>query len=266
MRLLERKTFAVLGYALVALLIFVVLLPMLYVIYHSFLAFDASKARDVFSLQNWCLVLTSKGIQGRFYNSLFLSIGTVLVHLAFSCMAGYALAIYKIKFRKIFLFLFFIFVVMPIQVTLMPNFIILNKLHLLNTWWALFLPAVFSPFGAIWMYISFAKIPAQIIEAAKLDGASLPLILRKIVVPSSLGAVFALGLLCFADSWSMVEQPLVFIYDIKKYPISVFLAIAETSQFSTLFVCGVLALLPILVLYPLAHKALRNANFTAAAK
>ncbi len=223
-------------------------------LFQSFFLRGSGHGGLAFTLQNWRDVLSNEAILRRYFNSLALSLGIVLVFLAVSALAGFALAIGKVRFWRVYVVVFSVFAIMPIQVVLVPNYLVLNGLGLLNSWWALFLPAVFMPLGAVWMFIAFSRLPAGLIEAGRLDGTTPLQTLTRLAIPNCKSALCVLGMLCFADSWNMVEQPLVFLYDTSKYPISVFLSIAENQQLSVLSVCGVIALIPILLIYLLFVK------------
>ena len=212
---------------------------------------------NVFSLEGYYMVfLRSTDYLMKFWYSLFLcmviSAGQILV----SALGGFTFAKYPIPFKKGILFLLMVLMMMPIQVTLVPNYIILDELKLLDSWLALILPMTFLPFGTVFMTQIFKRIPDEILDAAKLDGAGTFQILFRIVMPIGKGGIISVFLLSFVDSWNMVEQPMTFLRDTLRYPLSVFLASVNEVNFALSFVCGVLAALPMLLLFFFFHEEL----------
>ena len=110
--------------------------------------------------------------------------------------------------KKLWFFLLLVVMVLPLQVTLVPNFRILGTLNLLDTQWALMLPALFVPLGTFLMTQSFRAVPDEILEAARLDGASTWTALWKVLVPCGKNGLACVIVLTFLEAWNMVEQPM----------------------------------------------------------
>lgn len=246
----------------------VVLFPMVYMVCNSFMApgevqryYQAVQTGegpgavlhlipDVFSLESlYQVFLRRPDYLFKFWNSLMLCGAIVAGQVLISCMGGFAFAKYSFPGRKTLFFLLIILMMMPVQVTLVPNYIVLEKLGLLGSWAALILPAVFLPFGTFLMAQTFKSVPDEVIDAARLDGASTCQVLVRVLVPAGKGGFISLVLLSFIDAWNMVEQPMVFLRDKTQYPLSVFLASVNESNFPLSFACGLLAVLPVLLLF-----------------
>ncbi len=101
-----------------------------------------------------------------------------------------------------------------------------------------------------------STMPNDIIEAAKIDGANQFQLLFKIVIPRSQSGIVSLAILCFIDNWNMVEQPLVFLKDKTQYPLSIFLSQINSSNLSLSFACGILAMIPVALLFVFFEKEL----------
>ncbi|EOS26479.1 hypothetical protein C806_01215 [Lachnospiraceae bacterium 3-1] len=212
---------------------------------------------NVFSLEGYYMVfLRSTDYLMKFWYSLFLCLVISAGQIFISALAGFAFAKYPVPFQKGILFFLMILMMMPIQVTLVPNYIILDELNLLDSWLALILPMTFLPFGTVFMTQIFRGIPDEILDAARLDGAGTFQILFRMMLPIGKGGVISVFLLSFVDAWNMVEQPITFLKDILRYPLSVFLASVNQINFELSFVCGVLAALPILLLFFFFHEEL----------
>lgn len=192
----------------------------------------------------------------KFWRSLGMCSVIVIGQIIVGSMCGLVFAKYRIGGKRIFFILFIIFLLLPVQVTLVPNYIILSALHLTDTWWALILPAIFSPFSTFFMTIVFQNIPMSLLEAGRLDGANTFQVLTKIVLPVAKPGVISLAVLVFVDNWNMVEQPMVFLNKVTEFPLSVFLASVNVENFELQFVCGILSLIPVTLLFLFFHDEL----------
>ena len=185
----------------------------------------------------------------KFWKSMLLSTVILAGQLVISCLGGYGFAKFSFKGKNVIFFFVIILMMMPLQVTLVPNYIVFERLGLIGSYASVILPGVFSTFGVFLLTQFFSSIPNSIIEAAKLDGASQIQILCRIIVPYAKSGVASLCILNFIDTWNMVEQPLIFLKDSTKYPLSVFLANVSRENLSISFVCGILAILPVFLLF-----------------
>lgn len=192
----------------------------------------------------------------KFWNSLMLTGVIVVGQVVISSLAGYAFSKFHFPGRDAIFFVIIIIMMMPYQVTLVANYIVLDKMGLIGGYLAVILPAVFSPFGVFLMRQVISTMPDELIEAAKLDGASQVQLLFKIVVPRNKGGIVSLIILSFVDNWNMVEQPLVFLDDKYKYPLSIFLSQINQTEPGLSFACGVLAMIPVILLFVFFEKEL----------
>lgn len=249
-------------YVLLILFAVVVLFPVLFTVIASFMeeeeilrSYGATEIdfhivpRD-FSTQGYLEVfwLTPSYLM-KFWKSMLLS-GSILVgQLVISCLGGYGFSKFNFKGKNVIFFFVIVLMMMPLQVTLVPNYIVFERLGWIGSYAAVILPGIFSTFGVFLLTQFFSAIPDSIIEAAKLDGANHLQILWKIVIPYAKSGVASLCILNFVDTWNMVEQPLVFLKDSTKYPLSVFLANVGEDHLGISFVCGILAILPVFFLF-----------------
>jgi multiple sugar transport system permease protein len=177
-------------------------------------------------------------------NLVFIVAGQVL----FSAMAGFALTIGNFPLKNAIKFLYITVALLPFQVTLVPNYLTLSRLGLLNTHLALILPAIASPFGVFLLSQQMKYIPLSLMEAARIDGASLFQVFAQVFLPLSKPSIMGLVVLCFIENWNMIEQPLIFINDSSKYPLSLYLYIIANQDI--IFICAasvVFMLLPFLI-------------------
>lgn len=205
---------------------------------------------DEFSLISFYQILFRQPqFLSKFWNSLILSGVIVFGQFAVSSLAGFAFAKYNFRGKSALFFILIILMMLPLQAIIVPNYIIFDRLKLLDTWWPLIIAGTFTPFGAFLMTQVFKTVPNEIIEAARLDGAGTLRIIRQIMLPVGKVGLISLIILTFIDAWNMVEQPVAFLTDKSQYPLSVFLAHFSKENLALSFACGVLALLPGLLLF-----------------
>lgn len=192
----------------------------------------------------------------KFWNSVVLVVPIVLGQLAIASLAAYSFARYRKKRREVLFFAYVILMLMPFQVTLVPNYIISEKLQLLDTVWAIILPGIFSTFSCFLLTKYMRQIPSSYIEAAKLDGANEWQIFTNIALPTCKSALFALAILLFIDYWNMVEQPLVLLTDQGKQPLSVFLSQINEAEIGIAFAASALYMIPALLIFLLGEEYL----------
>ena len=185
----------------------------------------------------------------KFWISLAISLAIMAGQVILACFGGYGFAKFNFRFKKVFFYLIIILMMMPHQVSLVSNYIVLNKLGWIGTYYSLIVPGMFSMFGVFLLTQVFSSIPNDVIEAARIDGANHLTILFRVVVPYRKSGIIALAILNFIDNWNMVEQPLVFLKDRTMHPLSVFLSRVNEANLGLGFACGVLAALPVLFLF-----------------
>ena len=192
----------------------------------------------------------------RFWKSIGLSVCIATAQLVISALAGYGFAKHNFPGKNVLFFILMILMILPLQVTLMPNYIVLEELKLLDTYWALALPAIILPLGTFIMTQSFRSVPNSVIEAGRLDGCRLPGLLLRVVLPMNRNALICTFLLSFLDAWNMVEQPITYIKEFGNYPIAVALASVPPGDPTVLLTACVLVTLPPLFLFAFFNREL----------
>ena len=184
-----------------------------------------------------------------FWRSLGLTCTVAVGQLAVSVPAGFCFAKRSFPGKRVLAFLLVALLVLPVQVTLVPNYLMLKNLGLLNTYAALILPALFAPLGTFLLGQSFRSIPNALLDAARLDGCGTIGLLWRIAMPMRKGTMACVAILAFLDAWNMVEQPLAYLRSFQEYPLSVGLAYAAPQGVAVQMVCCLLAALPPLFLF-----------------
>lgn len=190
----------------------------------------------------------------KFWNSIIITIPTVIGQVVVSSLAAFAFAKLNFKGRDKLFFVYIILLILPLQVTLVPNYIVLDNLNLLNSFLAIILPGMFSAFGICLLRQSILYIPQASIEAARIDGAGYLKIFTHIILPQIKGGLITLTLLCFIDNWNVVEQPLIYFDDKAMYPLSVALSDISNTDYGIIFACGVMFMIPPLLIFTYGHK------------
>ena len=184
----------------------------------------------------------------KFWNSFFMVVPIVVFQLIVASLAAYSFTRWNTPAKKRLFFLYIILMLMPYQVTLVPNFLVSKWLGILNKKIAVILPGIFSPFSVFLITKNMKRVPYVLIEAAKLDGASEIAVFTKIMLPLSKGAIISAGILVFIDNWNMVEQPLVLLSDVEKFPLSITLSSINQHEIGIAFALAtVYMVLPLLI-------------------
>jgi multiple sugar transport system permease protein len=191
-----------------------------------------------------------------FWNSFLLAVPIILGQTTVASLAGYAFAFLRFRWREPLFACYIVTMLLPFQVTLVPNFIVADKLGLLNTHMAIIGPGVFGAFGVFLLRQYMSSVPSGYIDAARADGASHLRIYMEIVMPMCRPALAALVVLLLVDNWNMVEQPLVMLHDSIKQPLSVYLsAIGEEGRGIAFAACA-LYMTPMLLVMLYAEQSL----------
>ncbi len=185
----------------------------------------------------------------KFWNYIFLVIPIMVFQLLVAALAAYGFSRYRGKIRAGIFFAYIILMLMPYQVTLVPNYLVSEKLSILDTYWAIWLPGIFSPFSVYLITKYMNRIPISLIEAAQMDGAGEWTIFCKVGLPLCKGIIFSTAILVFIDYWNMVEQPLILLSDPERYPLSVYLSKINSGEISLAFAVATIYMIPALLVF-----------------
>jgi multiple sugar transport system permease protein len=185
----------------------------------------------------------------KFWNSVILVAPIVIFQLVVACLASYGFARGRGRVREMVFFGYIILMLMPYQVTLVPNYLIATWTNLLDTRWAIWLPGIFSPFAVFLITKFIRRVPTEIIEAAQIDGAGEWQIFKKVCMPLCKGVICSAAILVFIDYWNMVEQPLILLADDEMHPLSVFLSKINASEIGLAFAVATIYMVPSLLVF-----------------
>ncbi|MCD6166756.1 carbohydrate ABC transporter permease [bacterium] len=187
-----------------------------------------------------------------FKNSIIIAAGITFVSLFFSSMAGYAFAKLQFPKREKIFALLLATMMIPGQVTMIPVFLILRNLGLLNTYWGLILPASTSVFGIFLVRQFMRSLPSELIESARIDGCSEFRVYWNIMLPQAMPALATLAIFTFMASWNDFLWPLIVMTKESMYTLPVALANLNgqyNTEWGLLMAGSVVVILPILILF-----------------
>jgi len=195
--------------------------------------------------------ITSPAYLLKFWNSVILTVPIVIGQIIVAAGASYCFARNRSKLANAAFFVYVILMLMPYQVTLVPNFLVAQWLNLIDTRWSIILPGIFSPFAVFILTKFMRRIPTAMIEAAKLDGAGEFQIFTKIFLPLCKGTIYSVAILVFIDYWNMVEQPLIMFKTTgdELYPLSIFLSKVNTADAGLAFAVATVYMIPSLLIF-----------------
>ncbi len=205
---------------------------------------------DKVSFQQYLAVLfKSPDYLLKFWNSVIMVVPITVFQVLLAAVTAYGFSRYRGKLRELIFFSYVILMLMPYQVTLVPNYLVSEYLGILGTKWAIILPGIFSPFSVYLLTKIMRRIPKAYYEAAELDGAGEFQIFWHICLPLCRSAMLSVGLLVFIDYWNMVEQPLILLKEEEQYPLSVFLSQINQGDVGLAFAVAVVYMIPALLLF-----------------
>ena len=265
-------------YILLTLAVLLVLGPLLYVAAASFMEPTALLNKGIsfhladYSVEGYKLILGNEAMLRGFMNAIYYSAAFTIVTVLISVFAGYPLSIDDFVGKKWFMSLFII--TMFFGGGLIPTFLVVKQLGMLNTVWAIILPTAINVWNIILARTFFKGIPKELKEAAKVDGASELLIFLRIVMPLSKPIVFVLALYAFVGQWNSYFDAMIYLEDQKLYPLQLVLrsiliqnqvdpgmitdrlAMAEMKRLSEIikYASIVISSLPLIVMYPFFQK------------
>ena len=185
----------------------------------------------------------------KFWNSVILTVPIVIFQILIALGASYSFMRFRGRLKEIIFFLYVALMLMPYQVTLVPNYLVADWMNTLDTRWSIILPGIFAPFSVYLLTKFMRRIPSSLIEAAKLDGANEWQIFTKVCIPLCKGSIASVAILVFIDYWNMVEQPLIMLSDADMHPLSVFLSQINTGEVGLAFAVATIYMVPTILIF-----------------
>ncbi|MEK3889327.1 carbohydrate ABC transporter permease [Bacillus sp. FSL K6-3431] len=259
-------------------MVLVIILPLLYVLLASFLDPSVLLSKGIsfnpvdWTIEGYVRIMQDGAIIRGFFNAILYSVGFTLATVIVSIFAGYPLAVDGLVGKKVIM-VFFLFT-MFFGGGLIPTYLVIKNLGMLNSIWAIILPGAVSVWNIILARTFFKSIPKELNEAAKIDGATDIQIFFKIVLPLSKPIIFVLALYSFVGQWNSFFDAMIYLEDPKMHPLQLVLrsiliqnevqpgmindqlAMAELSKISEKIKYSsiILSSLPLIIMYPFFQK------------
>jgi multiple sugar transport system permease protein len=237
---------------------FFTLFPLLWMLSASFMSageattFPPHLVPHAPTLNEYRQLFTRLNIGRAFFSSTLVSVGVTILSLFFNSMAGYAFAKLRFGGRERIFGILLSALVIPAQVGMLPLFLLLKQLHLVNTYWGVIIPGLASVFGIFLIRQFMLSIPQELLEAARIDGAGELRIYWSIVMPLARPILATLAIFTFMTTWNDFMWPLIVLTDQSRYtlPVSIASLVGEHAQDVELMMAGsVVTVLPVLALF-----------------
>lgn len=191
------------------------------------------------------------------FNSIFISVLITFVTVMSACMAAYVFSKIKFRGREVLFGIYIATMMIPATITMIPNYLTLKHLSLLNSYVGIMLPSLFNAFGTFMIRQYMRTIPDDFVEAAVLDGASHFRIFFRMILPLSKPAVATLTVITFMGAWNDYLWPLIVLTDKNKMTIPVGLSLLNgqhQSDYNMLMAGALISMIPILLIYTFAQR------------
>ncbi|MBA8793141.1 multiple sugar transport system permease protein [Friedmanniella endophytica] len=258
----------VIFYLLLLIIALVFLTPYLFSLNASFkplaaiLSDHAWTPATSLSLTNFKEVLTSNGFATYLGNTVLITVIITVGQVLFSLMGAYAFARLRFPGRDALFWLYLSMLMVPNVVTMIPLYVLMDGAHLLNTYWALFLPYTLgTPYAVFLMRQYFLTLPSEILEAARLDGCSEARILFRILIPLARPIITTAAIIAFVFSWNNFLWPLIATNSSDLQVVTVGLANLQSNfgtQWNLVLAGSILVLIPLVVLFVIFQKQIVN--------
>ncbi len=251
------------------------LLPILWVALSSFkdgaelFRYPPTFLPSVFTIENYIQAFSAGNFGLYFFNSAYVAILSTILTIIINTMAGYAFAKFKFRGSNV-LFIFFISTLMlPLEVLMIPIFQVIRVFKMYNTFWGLIIPPAATPAGVFLIRQYFLSVPNDLIEAARIDGASETSIFLTLMIPIAKPAMSVLAIFSFMWRWNDYMWPLLVIRDTEKYTVQLALsnfAGQFTVDWSSMLAMSVVTMIPVLIIFLIFQKQFVKGMVTAGMK
>lgn len=208
--------------------------------------------------QYYDLLIHNSFYLNMFWLTLFISIVTACLNVLISLMSAYVLAKIPFRYATIILFIYILAMMMPFQVTLLPNYIISKWTGLYDTVFVLIIPGIFNPFGTFLLVQVIKTVDSETLEAAAMETNKPLLVLFKLVVPQIRAGIATLFIIVFADTWNMVEPVMVLTKNPSLRTLGTAFNDIYTYNISIAFSGCVIYMLPVVFLYLLFEQEIKG--------
>lgn len=195
------------------------------------------------------LLLDSPDFFVMFWNSSRQVFPILLGQIVIGMPAAWAFSRFQFRGRRRLFFGYMVLMILPFQVTMVSNYILLSKLSLMDTHLGLIVSGIFSTFPVFLMEKFFKALPEAMLDAARVDGASELQIFIKLGMPLGMPGMMSAVILCFLEYWNAIEAPMTFLKTKAKFPLSLYLPNITTDQLSSSFAASIVMMIPAVLIF-----------------
>jgi len=251
-------TWAVLRTLILIWLVLIIVLPVIWIVLASFKDLPELGQKPptliphAWHISNYTQALQTYGFATFLRNSIFVTASATLLTLIINSMAAFAFAKYNFRGREGLFIMTLAMLMIPLQVILIPIYQVITKLHMVNTFWGLIIPAAATPTGVFILRQYMLTIPDEIIESARIDGAGDFRIFLRIIIPLAKPALAVVTIFSIMWRWNDFLWPLIVAQDSKFYTLPVALAILNgelSVPYNLVLAMSVLSLLPVIIMF-----------------
>lgn len=261
--------------AIIIMLLFIFLLPLVWTVYVSLVNNDLNiktSLMDIskYTLDNYKYILNNSDIMRWLFNSIFVTCIITFFNLIFNSLAGFALAKYDGFGNKMSLFYVMVLIMIPVQALMIPTFIVISQLGLINSYAGLIIPFLINPFGVFLMRQYFMNYPNELLEAGRIDGLSLFQTLKNIVFPTAATALITQGLIIFIWNWNAYIFPSIIIKSDELFTLPLGISLITNTKYipqTTIAMAGtVITLVPIIIVFVVMQKYIISSDVDSGIK
>lgn len=195
---------------------------------------------------------------GRYFrNSFIVTLLSTTITVSINLLAGFAFAKYNFKFKEVFFLIVLSTLMIPLQVTMIPNFIIASKIGIRNTLWGVIIPPCAEAFGLFMARQFISDIPNELLEAGRIDGATEFTIFRKIIIPNVKPLISVLVIFTVMWRWNDLQWPLIMISNDKYYTVQLGLSMLNGAQYvnwNDMMSASLISIIPVLAVFLIFQK------------
>ena len=263
----KKQSKKALFYLFASLLALVSLIPFLWMISTSFKSRGALMSIPIEwipkepTLKTYIKVFSKFPFAKTIGNSLFISITYTAITLLSSSMAAFAFSKLRFPGSQLILGGYLATMMIPTQVTMIPLFVIMNKLGLTGTYSSVIMPSIFRPFAIFLLVQQMRTIPNDYLDAAKIDGAGVFRIFLQVALPLCIPSLATLSITTFMESWNDYLWPLLMLTDKNKMTLPIALSTLNgqyATEYNVLMAGSLISMIPIIIIYIIAQKQFKD--------
>ena len=260
-RKIRKTSNLIITYILLLLIAIICAGPFLWILGTSFKAgqniYDLSFFPSHPTLENYKGVISFMSIPRYFLNTIIITVSAIMIDVIFSAMCAYPLACMEFPGKKVIFVILITSMILPAAAGMVINYLIISKIHLLDSLAGVILPGSVKVFSIILMRQSYLGVPRELIEAARIDGANEMKIWYKIMVPGIRAAVSTIVIFDFIGRWNEFLWPVIVLQDPKKYPLATALQYLNGTfnyKFGYIAAGTIISIIPVIVIFLLFQK------------